>query len=170
MIGFTADDQVLFSYRNEDQDFEQSFGINLKKYMAHQAKEPLLWRSQLDFVNLTESERQDRETSEGVYTFLPQWDDQLPHLFGKLVQDISYQRGDLVEQITITFQDPGLQEYALVKVRFSPHFQEVIEFDVELSPIPVGDFQGKDVTVNWKFFNGLDPQGQFWTDSNGLEM
>jgi len=48
--------------------------------------------------------------------------------------------------------------------------QEIIEFEVELSPIPVDDFQGKDVTVNWKFFSGMDPQGQFWTDSNGLEM
>lgn len=90
VVGFTADDQVLFSYRNGDQEFEQSFGINLKKYMAHQAREPLLWRSQLDFANLTEAERQDKEVSEGVYTFLPQWDDQLPHPYGKLVQDISY--------------------------------------------------------------------------------
>lgn len=72
--------------------------------------------------------------------------------------------------MTITFQNASLKEYGLVKVRFSPHFAEVIEFEVELSPIPVDDFQGKDVTVNWKFFNGFDAQGQFWTDSNGLEM
>ena len=32
------------------------------------------------------------------------------------------------------------------------------------------DFQGKDITVNWKFYNGMEPKGQFWTDSNGLEM
>ena len=58
----------------------------------------------------------------------------------------------------------------MIKVRFSPLMQEIIEFEVELSPIPVDDFQGKDVTVNWKFFSGMDPLGQFWTDSNGLEM
>jgi hypothetical protein len=26
------------------------------------------------------------------------------------------------------------------------------------------------VTVNWKMFDNFDPQGQFWTDSNELEM
>ena len=41
---------------------------------------------------------------------------------------------------------------------------------MELSPIPVDDFQGKDVTVNWKFFDGFDPNQTFWTDSNALEM
>lgn len=150
---------MLLSYRNEEQQFEQSFGVNLKKYLAHQEKKPLLWRSQLDWANWTESERQEVEISEGVYTFLPQWDNQLPKLYGKLNQDISYQRGDLVEQTTITYQNAETKEFALVKVRFSPYFQEVIEFEVELNPIPVDDFQGKDVTVNWKFFNGLDPQG-----------
>lgn len=47
---------------------------------------------------------------------------------------------------------------------------ELIEFEVELNPIPVDDFQGKDVVVNWKMMNGFDPAGKFWTDSNGLEM
>lgn len=36
--------------------------------------------------------------------------------------------------------------------------------------MPVGDFQGKDITVNWKFFDEFDPKGVFYTDSNGLEM
>lgn len=39
-----------------------------------------------------------------------------------------------------------------------------------LNPIPIDDFQGKDVTVNWQFYNGFDPKGQFWTDSNALGM
>jgi lysosomal alpha-mannosidase len=26
------------------------------------------------------------------------------------------------------------------------------------------------VTVNWKMYGGFDPKGEFWTDSNGLEM
>ena len=58
----------------------------------------------------------------------------------------------------------------MIKVRHSPHFQGLIEFDVELAPIPINDFQGKDVTVNWRFFDGFDPKGEFFTDSNGLEM
>ncbi|MFN9903663.1 MAG: hypothetical protein ACK55Z_33785, partial [bacterium] len=40
----------------------------------------------------------------------------------------------------------------------------------ELNPIPIDDGKGKDVTVNWQFFNGFDPKSTFWTDSNGLGM
>ena len=58
-----------------------------------------------------------------------------------------------------------------IKIRFSPKFwDEIIEFDVELNPIPIDDGKGKDVTVNWQFFNGFDPKSKFWTDSNGLGM
>jgi len=45
-------------------------------------------------------------------------------------------------------------------VRVSPLQPEIIEFEVELAPIPVeNDFQGKDVTVNWKFLSGMEPKG-----------
>jgi hypothetical protein len=30
---------------------------------------------------------------------------------------------------------------------------------VELNPIPINDFIGKDVTMNWKIYNGFDPVG-----------
>lgn len=36
--GYTEAGQVLFNYQNPAQGFEQSFGINLKKYKAHQEK------------------------------------------------------------------------------------------------------------------------------------
>lgn len=29
---------------------------------------------------------------------------------------------------------------------------------------------GKSVTVNWKMFDDFDPKGEFWTDSNSMEM
>lgn len=45
-----------------------------------------------------------------------------------------------------------------------------MEFNVELNTIPIADDQGKDITVNWKMFNGFNPKGRFWTDSNALEM
>lgn len=57
-----------------------------------------------------------------------------------------------------------------MRVRFSEHFDEFIEFDVELNPLPIDDGKDKDVTVNFKMLNGFDPQGQFWSDQNGLEM
>jgi len=46
----------------------------------------------------------------------------------------------------------------------------MMEIDVELNPIPISDGRSKDVTVNFKMFNGFDPKGKFWTDANGLEM
>jgi hypothetical protein len=49
-------------------------------------------------------------------------------------------------------------------------FEEIIQFEVELNSIPFLDDVSKDVTVNWKFYDGFDPKGEFWTDSNGLEM
>jgi len=78
VVGFTADSQVLFSYKNEEQNFEQTFSVNVKKYNAHQEKTPLLWRSKLDDKKLTTTELLDKEISEGIYLFMPQWDDQLP--------------------------------------------------------------------------------------------
>ena len=49
-------------------------------------------------------------------------------------------------------------------------FQDLIEFEVELNPIPFEDGLGKDVTVNWRLFDGFNINRTFWTDSNGLEM
>lgn len=57
-----------------------------------------------------------------------------------------------------------------MRVRFSEFFDELIEVDVELNPIPVKDGRDKDVMVNFKMYNGFDPEGQFWSDQNGLEM
>lgn len=102
----------------------------------------------------------------------------MPHQYGKLDQDVLYQKGNLLEQWTITFDDsnggppvPGRYEQAIVKVRFSETFQELIEFEVELAPVPVhDDLQGKDVIVTWKMFDGFNANKTFWTDSNGLEM
>jgi hypothetical protein len=54
-------------------------------------------------------------------------------------------------------------------VKFSPQlFEELVQFDVELNSIPIEDNLSKDVIVNWKMYDGFDPKGEFWTDSNGL--
>lgn len=39
-----------------------------------------------------------------------------------------------------------------------------------MSEVPINDNVGKDVTVNWKFYDGFNANRTFWTDSNGLEM
>ena len=46
----------------------------------------------------------------------------------------------------------------------------LIEFQVELNPIPMRDQKSKDITVNWKMYNNFTVGNRFWTDSNGLEM
>jgi hypothetical protein len=33
----------------------------------------------------------------------------------------------------------------------------LFEFEVELAPVPIRDELGKDITVNWKFFDSFDP-------------
>ena len=57
-------------------------------------------------------------------------------------------------------------------MRFSPkYFEQMIEYEVELNAIPISSInQGKDIIVNWRLFNGFDPKGKFWTDSNSLMM
>jgi lysosomal alpha-mannosidase len=46
----------------------------------------------------------------------------------------------------------------------------MIEFEVSLAEIPIDDYQGRDVIVNWHMFDDFDAKKTFWTDSNGLEM
>ena len=103
--------------------------------------------------------------------FMPEWSDQLPKNFGKLNKEITYQKGNLIEQWVVTFEDIDKSEFGMFVIRFAPKFwKEIIEFEVLLNPISVDDFQGKDVTANWQFFNGFDPKGRFWTDSNAMGM
>jgi hypothetical protein len=101
---------------------------------------------------------------------LPQFDKPLPQVYSEVNKDVSYQKGNFMEQWTILYDHPMSQERAIVSVRYSELLQELIEFDVELSPIPIDDMKGKDVTVNWQMLGGFNPKGVFWTDSNGLEM
>ena len=57
-----------------------------------------------------------------------------------------------------------------MKVRWSPKFDEVLEFEVGISEIPIDDHKGKNVIVTWKVFDDFEANKTFWTDSNGLEM
>ena len=48
-------------------------------------------------------------------------------------------------------------EFAIIKVRFSPLFNDMIEFDVELNEIPVEkDNVGKDLVVSWKMYDSFN--------------
>lgn len=115
-------------------------------------------------------EKLQTQFSEGAYIFMPAWDESKPTQFSQIGRDVSYQSGQLLEQWTFDLDDPVTKEQAKIKVRYSELFDDFIEFDVELNPIPIDDHQSKDVTVNFKMFSGFDPQGKFWADANGLEM
>jgi hypothetical protein len=67
--------------------------------------------------------------------------------------------------------DANSSQQAIVKVKFSPTlFPELIKFDVELDQVPITDGTAKDLIANWKMYDDFDAQGQFFTDSNELEM
>ena len=118
----------------------------------------------------TQEETEDAAPSEGAYIFKPDWRTPLPQKYGKLAEDVVYQKGALLEQWTISFNDPITDERAIIKVRKSEVFSELLEFDVELAPISMKDNSNKDITVNWKMYNGFNANKTFWTDSNALAM
>lgn len=145
---------MLFNYANKIQDFTQQFGLTLKYWKAKQTS------------NYKDGSVEGY--AEGAYLFTPK--EFKSREFSQIDPDVSYEQGLNIEQWTIKFQDVTTQQFALIKVRFSPFFNELIEFDVELSAVPVNDKQGKDVTVNWKMYDGFNANKTFWTDANGLQM
>ena len=109
------------------------------------------------------------QESAGAYIFKPDWHTPLPVKYSKAREDVVHQRGKMLEQWTIMYEDG--EDKAVIKVRFAPGIiKELIEFEVELNPISIAEKQGRDVTVNWSFLDGFDAKGTFWTDSNALEM
>lgn len=75
-----------------------------------------------------------------------------------------------MEQWSIFFNNCTTQEKAILRVRYPKSQLDLIEFELELAPVPIDDGQGKDITLNWHFFDSFDPNGYFYTDSNGLAM
>jgi hypothetical protein len=47
---------------------------------------------------------------------------------------------------------------------------EIIEFDIEMAPIPNQDKKPNDITMNWKLLSGFETNKTFYTDGNGLQM
>ena len=114
--------------------------------------------------------------SEGAYTLrsvaeVGQLERSGPQLYSQLDSNVVYQDGFNLDQYTILFHNETTKEQAIVKVRFSPkYFKEIIEYEVELSAVPISNSTGKDVTVNWRMFDSFDAKGKFFTDSNSMAM
>lgn len=57
-----------------------------------------------------------------------------------------------------------------MKVRMADVNPEIIEFDIELAPIPNIDNKPNDITMNWKLLSGFEINKTFYSDGNGLQM
>ena len=90
--------------------------------------------------------------------------------YSDLIPDIIYEKGKNVELFTIKYQGKREKEFGIIKMRHSPYFNDFLEFEVEVDSIPLDDNKGKDVTMNFKMYDGFNSNGTFWTDSNGLAM
>ena len=74
--------------------------------------------------------------------------------------DIIYQDGVNLDQYTILFNKTDTKDQAIVNIRFSPKYMDqLIEFEVEMNQILFSEGRGKDLTVNWKMYDGFDAKG-----------
>lgn len=135
--GVNDKSEVLFEYIDKVQNFTQIFGVNLKKYLAHQVLDVDHVKKNSDIYEGTEV-KLELERSEGRFILLPEFKTPLPQQFSEVNQDVMYQKGNMVEQWTITY-DKSNEERAMVKVLFSEHLKGLIEFNVELNTVPVKD-------------------------------
>lgn len=93
----------------------------------------------------------------------------MPRMYGVLDTNVVFEQGQYSDQWAIIYNNETSEEKAILKIRKFPE-SELVEFDVELAPIPQGDSQSKDVIVTWKMYNGFNANKKFWSDSNSLEM
>ena len=124
---------------------------------------------------LTEDQKEKTTTSEGAYTFRPEFENglnQYLYPYSQLKTDIDYQKGVNLDQYTIIYNKNDTKEQAVIKIWFSPkYFEQIIEFEVELNSIKISKFyRGRDVVVRWDMYDGFEPNKTFWTDTNGLAM
>lgn len=106
MVGFSPDNDVIFEYRDTVKNFTQKLGFNLKYYRAHQIPD-YRFRHPKDGL------------AEGAYLFKVDLQHLYPFQFGALDQDVSYEKGQFLEQWTINYVNTTNNQTALVKVRFS---------------------------------------------------
>jgi hypothetical protein len=171
VLGITEEGQVVFNFTDTTSDISTSFGVSLKKYFGQDKSTDELSPLSKYLTECRHCLGAGRRP-EGAYLFIPDMNNSLPSSFGQVDEEVLYQKGQFIEQWTISLKgetESGLEQ-GLIKVRNSPLFQGLVEFEVELDAIPVVDYRSKDVTVNWKFYDGFDSQGTFYTDSNALEM
>ena len=100
----------------------------------------------------------------GATVFRPNQSESLR--YSNLTQ-ILVQKSEVVSQITLIFENEK-NESAIVKARMT-FDSPLIDWEVNTEAIPVGDKQGKEVTVNFRDLD-MDNVGTLYTDQSGLEM
>jgi len=103
--GFSDEGYVTFKFKNKKDNLTQSFGVNLKKYLAFSRKEQPVARFGLGKKFWTQADYLNDDKNAGAYIFKPDWKDPLPKQYGKLDKEIIYQTGNLLEQWSILFND-----------------------------------------------------------------
>jgi hypothetical protein len=119
-----------------------------------------------------------KASEEGITSFKLDLDSNTstPQMYSQ-VQDenVEFQKGQFIDQYTMVFNTSNStnlskNEQAIVNVKFSPAmFTEIVKFEVKLNSVPESS-KNREVLVNWKMYDGFDPKGEFFTDSNELEM
>lgn len=103
VLGISEEGQVVFNFTDTSSKIQTSFGISLKKYFGqdHSTDEMSSLSSYLTECKncLVSGERR----SEGVYTFIPDANNSLPHSFGQVNDEVLYEKGQFIEQWTISF-------------------------------------------------------------------
>ena len=86
--------------------------------------------------------------------------------FSKL-SSVVFHESDLVSQITLVFNDSAASEFAAVKARVFKD-SNLIEFDVTVGPLAKAQHGKEVIVVFWA--PSINNKGEFFTDSNGLQM
>jgi hypothetical protein len=87
--GVNDKSEVLFQYTDKQQNFTQVFGINLKKYLAHQVLDVDHINKNSDIYEGTEV-KLEMERSEGRFILLPDYKTPLPQQFSEVNADVTY--------------------------------------------------------------------------------
>jgi hypothetical protein len=105
----------------------------------------------------------------GAYIFKPKRGDTGKKAYGAFSKIESYTATETgIQAFAVYYKnDDSSYEYTTL-IRLLPG-AKALEWEVQLHGIPIADYQGKEVVVNFEMVD-FDNENTFYTDSNGLEM
>jgi|TARA_B110000305_G_C19409220_1_gene624460 hypothetical protein len=94
--GVSPEGEVVFKYKNKEQNFDQRFGVNVKYYKAQQI---------IDYRDKKES----TGLAEGAYLFKPDLKHLTPLQYSTLDADVAFEHGNAIDQWTIRYNNVTTQ-------------------------------------------------------------